>query len=80
MIYHINYGNETTIPADLQAQVEERFEGYDIIAAINVKQGGRDIWFLTGEGKKDFLNVNIEEGVMSEPARSKRYAMKPNDN
>lgn len=77
LIYHISYGNESTIPEDMQAQVEDQFEGYSIIAAINVRQNGRNIWFITGEGKKDFLNVSIEEGVMSEPTRVKRYATKP---
>ena len=76
MIYQISYGNESTIPEDLQPQVEERFEGYSIIAAINVKQNGRDIWFVTGEGKRDFLNVNIEGGVMSEGTKVKRYDTK----
>ena len=76
LIYQISYGNESTIPEDLKPQVEERFEDYTIIAAINVKQSGRNIWFITGEGKKDFLNVNIEEGVMSEGTKVKRYDSK----
>ena len=77
LIYQIAYGNESTIPDELQPQVEEKFDGYDIIAAINVKQNGRDIWLITGEGKRDFLNVSIEEGVMSEGTRVKRYDVKP---
>lgn len=76
LIYHISYGNEKTIPQDLQSQVEERFEGYDIIAAIKVEQNGRNILFITGEGKRDFLNVSVEEGVMSEGTKVKRYGTK----
>ena len=76
LIYHISYGNGKTIPQNLQGQVEERFEGYDIIAAIQVEQNGRNILFITGEGKKDFLNVSIEDGIMSEGTRVKRYDTK----
>ncbi|NEU07667.1 hypothetical protein GZH53_05005 [Flavihumibacter sp. R14] len=76
LIYQISYGNESTLPEDMKPQVEERFAGYDIIAAINVKQNGRNIWFITGEGKKDFLNVNFEGGVMSEGTKVKRYDAK----
>ena len=77
LIYQISYGNESTIPEDIQPQVENQFNGYNIIAAINVKQNGRDIWFITGEGQRDFLNVRVEEGVMSEPTKVKRYGAKP---
>ncbi|MEO8794640.1 MAG: hypothetical protein ABI390_04180 [Daejeonella sp.] len=73
LIYHISYGNEKTIPADLKPMVNRKFEGYDIIAAINVKQNRRDIWFIIGQGAKDFLNVNIEEGVMSDGEKVPRY-------
>ena len=77
LIYQIAYGNQSTIPEELQAQVEERFDGYEIIAAINVKQSGRDIWLITGEGKRDFLNVSVEEGVLSAETKVKRYDLKP---
>lgn len=76
LIYQISYGNESTIPEEMQSQVEDQFEGYNIIAAINVKQDGRDMWFITGEGEKDFLNVSVEEGVMSKPTKVKRYGSK----
>ena len=77
LIYQISYGNENTIPEEMQPQVEEQFDGYNIIAAINVKQDGRDMWFITGEGQRDFLNVSVEEGVMSAPTKVKRYGSKP---
>lgn len=77
LIYQIAYGNQNTIPDNFQPQVEERFDGYDIIAAINVKQNGRDVWLITGEGKRDFLNVSIVEGLMSEGTKVKRYDVKP---
>lgn len=77
LIYQISYGNENTIPDEMQPQVDKQFNGYNIIAAINVKQNGRDLWFITGEGQKDFLNVSVEEGVMSKPTKVKRYGPKP---
>ena len=61
----------------MQPQVEDKFNGYNIIAAINVKQDGRDLWFITGESQRDFLNVSVEEGVMSNPTKVKRYGPKP---
>lgn len=76
MIYQISYGNKSTIPSDLLPQVEDRFEGYEVVAAINVKQNGRNIWLINGESERDFLNVSIEDGVMSEGTRIKRQDVK----
>ena len=45
------------------------FRGIYILLLMN-------IWFITGEGKKDFLNVNFEDGVMSEGTKVKRYDTK----
>ncbi len=78
LIYHVSYGTENILPQELKPMIEERFKGYQIIAAIQVRQSKRDIWFVTGEGKSDFLNVSIEDGIMSEPTRVKRYAMVDN--
>jgi len=73
LIYHISYGNENTIPSEFKAAVKSKFSDYDIIAVINVQQDGRNVWFITGEGKKDFMNVSIDEGVMSEEKRVRKY-------
>ena len=73
LIYQISYGQENTIPADLKRRVYRKFKGYRIISVINVQQEGENIWYIIGEGKNDFLNVNIKGGVMSDGTKSKKY-------
>lgn len=73
LIYQISYGQENNIPANLKRKVVRRFKDYRIISVINVQQEGHSIWYIVGEGKKDFLNVSIKEGIMSEGRRSKKY-------
>jgi hypothetical protein len=73
LVYQISYGNENIIPSELKGQVFDRFKGYHIISVINVQQNGRNIWHIIGEGKHDFLNVTVEEGVMSDGWKSKKY-------
>jgi hypothetical protein len=76
LLYHISYGNENTIPEEFRAMISSKFQNYDIIAVINVKQDSKSVWFITGEGKKDFLNLKIEDGVISEETRSHKFYMR----
>lgn len=73
LIYQISYGQESAIPARLKRQVFRKFKNYRIISVINVQQEGKDIWYIIGEGRNEFLNVNIKDGVMSKGTKSRKY-------
>lgn len=73
LIYQISYGQENRIPLDLKRRVYRKFKGYHIISVINVQQEGESILYIIGEGRNDFLNVNIKGGIMSVGTKSKKY-------
>lgn len=66
LIYQISYGNERNIPLKFKRIISKKFRNYDIISAINYQQNAKNMWLVTGEGNKDFLNVKIDGGVIVE--------------
>lgn len=66
LIYQISYGNERNIPEKFKRIISKKFRNYDIISAINYQQNAKNMWLVTGEGNKDFLNVKIDGGVIVE--------------
>ncbi|MEO8794641.1 MAG: hypothetical protein ABI390_04185 [Daejeonella sp.] len=70
----IRYGTKEMLPKSLIRLVENAFWGYQIIAVTNVNQNGKSTWFITGEGSSDFMQIVIEDGILSEPTYNDRFA------
>jgi len=66
MVYHISYGYEKNLQADLRQLVTDSYPEYNISRAINVKAQGRNIWVINLEGMKRWVVVSIEDGTLEE--------------
>ncbi|SMO84118.1 hypothetical protein [Solitalea koreensis] len=66
LIYHIVYGYEDNLPANVKSMVNPQYSQYDITAAINVKQNNRDIWMVNFEDSKKYVLVQVENNEMQE--------------
>jgi len=66
MVYHISYGYEKNLEADVKEMVKYSYPNYEITRAIKVRMENRDVWVLNLEGTKRFILVAVEEGQLSE--------------
>ncbi|MCO4292201.1 hypothetical protein NF867_04915 [Solitalea sp. MAHUQ-68] len=66
MIYHIIYGFEKNLPSDLLSQVKGQYKAYSVIRAINVKQGGANVWMVNLENAKGYVMLRMADGDMNE--------------
>lgn len=66
MVYHISYGYEKNLEADLKEMVLYSYPNYKITRAIRVKMENRDVWVLNLEGAERWILVRIEEGQLEE--------------
>lgn len=59
-IYSIGYGNENNLSSYVKAQIRDKYSGYTVNSAVNVKQNGRNIWIIYLEDAQTFLTLRIE--------------------
>jgi hypothetical protein len=72
LVYHISYGYEKSLPAEIREQVKSTYYDYDIIRAIKVTEADRVIWVVNLEDAKRLILVRLEEGDMEEVQRIKK--------
>ena len=60
LIYTITYGTEKDIPANVKDMVTGEYPNYAISMAINVKEGGRDIWVVKLDNNEQQLTIRVE--------------------
>jgi hypothetical protein len=80
-IYAIRYGFEKDLAKSIRKAILIDYTDYDIAAAVNVKQSNKDTWYVTLDGKKDFLMLAIEDDQITagEPIRKYLYDNKDNN-
>jgi hypothetical protein len=66
LIYHISYGSEKNLPADVRDKVTSTYADYNITTAIHVKEANRNIWVINLDGLKKLIIVRVEEGELEE--------------
>lgn len=66
LIYHISFGQENNLPADIKKQVQEAYAEYNITRAVNVKFNNRNLWVVNLEGLKKYITVRVEDGELQE--------------
>lgn len=69
MKYDISYGTEKNLPGDVRNMVQSSYQDFKITRAINVKEGGRDIWVVNLEGLKNYVTVRVEGQDLEEVER-----------
>lgn len=66
MVYDISYGYEEHLPTDTRNLIDQNYDNYKIIRAINVRASGRNIWIVKLEGMKKNVTVRIEDQEIDE--------------
>ncbi len=66
LIYHITYGFEKDVPADVLQLVKGSYNNYNITRAINVEEDNRNIWVINMETDKKLVLVRVEDGALEE--------------
>jgi hypothetical protein len=66
LVYHISYGYEKNLQADIRQLVKDSYPDYIISRAIQVRAQSRNIWVINLEGIKRWVVVSIEEGNLEE--------------
>lgn len=69
MIYHISYGVEKHLPADLRRTVKSNYVDFEIPRVIKVTEANREIYVVNVEDKSNLILVRIEDGAMEEVGR-----------
>lgn len=68
-IYDVGYGVEKDLPGTLLSQVKRSYKDYGVTTAINVRQGGRDIWKINMENDKNIVILHAQDGIVTEQDR-----------
>jgi len=66
LIYHISYGHENNLPADIKSMVQSSYGGYNITMAIKVEEQQRKIWVINLENDQKFIIARVEDDILEE--------------
>lgn len=72
IIYHIKYGSEKNLPREVRRLVKSNYVDENITRAMNVQEGGRDIWVVNMEDNKKYIIVRVEGGELEEVSNVNR--------
>lgn len=68
LIYHISYGHEKDLPAEIRKLVKSNYVDFSITSAIKVEQDDRKIWVVNLEDAKKLILVRVENEELEEVA------------
>lgn len=66
IVYHIAYGWEKDLPADVRMIVRKQYPDQTISKVIRVEEKDRKIWVITVEDRKKLILVRIENEELEE--------------
>ena len=69
LVYHIRYGAEKNLPADIRHLVKSNYYDQTITWVYNVNQDNRNIWIISMEDKKDLVMLRVEDMELEETQR-----------
>jgi hypothetical protein len=72
LVYHISYGYEKSLPADLDRNLKAGYPGYEIYRAIKISEANRVVWVVNLRDAKNLVMISSEDGEMQEIQRLKR--------
>ena len=72
LIYHISYGNEKHLPADVRGLVKRTYYDQNITRVLKVNQDKRNIWVVSLEDANDYVMVRVEDMEMEETQRMQK--------
>jgi len=69
LVYHITYGTEGLLPADVRSLVKSEYYDQKITKVLKVNQDQRTIWVVHMEDEKEFILARVEDGQLEETKR-----------
>jgi hypothetical protein len=66
VIYHISYGSEKNLPAEVRKIVKSTYFDYNITLTFKVEEDNRTIWMVNMEDDKTLITVRVENEEMEE--------------
>lgn len=69
MYYHLAYGTEKNLPAEIVEKINREYKGGKITTTIQVNQDNRSIWLANIEYGKLLVLVREENGEVREVER-----------
>ena len=72
LVYHISYGSEKDLPADVRQLVKSTYYDQTITRIFKVSQDKRLIWVVSLEDKKNYIMVRVEDNELEETQRMEK--------
>ncbi|MDO3624568.1 hypothetical protein [Mucilaginibacter sp. BT774] len=64
LVYHMAFGNENQMPADIRTIVKSKYFDFTINSIVRITYDEKSAWIVNIEDAKQFLVVRVVDGVM----------------
>lgn len=71
LVYHVGYGFEKNLPADLKRMVNSSYHDYSLNTVFDVYQNDRQMWIVNLFNQKHIVTARIMDGNLQEVSRLK---------
>ncbi|MDB5022506.1 MAG: hypothetical protein JWP78_261 [Mucilaginibacter sp.] len=72
LVYHMIFGNEKQMPADIRAIVKSKYFDYAISSTLKVSIDEKSAWIINIEDPEQFFVLRVVDGVMDVLDRVKK--------
>ena len=72
LVYHIIYGTEAFLPANVRRIVKSEYYDQKITRVLKVNQDHRIIWVVHLEDDKEYIMARVEDGELEETKRMEK--------
>jgi hypothetical protein len=69
LIYHISYGSEKHLPADVRKLIKSTYYDQVITRILKITQDHRLIWVIHMEDNKEYIMARVEDNELEETKR-----------
>jgi hypothetical protein len=69
LVYHISYGTEAHLPADVRKLIKSNYYDQKITRVLKVIQDERTIWVVSMEDDKEYVMARVEDNEVEETHR-----------
>jgi hypothetical protein len=65
LVYHLAFGNEKQMPADIRTIVKSKYFDFAINSTVKVTMNENSAWIINVEDDKQFYVLKVADGVMN---------------
>jgi hypothetical protein len=69
LVYHITFGTEEQLPADVRKQIRSTYYDQKITRVYEVHQGDRTVWIASLEDDNNYITARVEDYELDEIQR-----------